>query len=241
MNCETTRRLIDAYMDSELDSSNAIEIEEHLSECDGCRSILESRQELSRAIKSAATYAPVPDSLRIQIRKEVRVTPRIRFGLMSTGIAFAVGVILMLAVWRPWSSVQDRMIGDVLSQHELAVASHKPTELTSADPKKLQSWFADKAGFIPTVPRLSAQGFDLSGGRLGVVGGRTVPVLVYRHGKHDIDIFVTFSGENPPIDADRDGIHVRTWNDCGIDYWAVSDDSPSDLATLHKEFLKHKQ
>ena len=240
MNCDAARRLIDAYMDSELDSPNAMAMDEHLANCEGCRRVLESRQSLSAAIKIAATYAPVPDSLRTQIRRETHIRPRLRFGPLSAGLAFAVGVVLVLAVWRPWRSPQERIASDVLAQHQLSLSAPKPLDITSDDSKKVQTWFTGKIGFSPSVPALHAQGFDLMGGRLALIGGHTVPVIVYKCGQHDVEVFVKPSDEYFPIDADRAGLHLRSWNDCGLDYWAVSNDSATELTTLHTEFLKHK-
>jgi len=238
--CEFTRRLIDAYMDSELDSPNAIEVEAHLAECDKCRQILEARQELSKAIKLAAGYVQAPAGLRTQIRRETHIKRRFRFGPVTTGIAFAVGVVLVLAFWRPWPSEQDRIIGDVLSQHETSVSTGHLVDVASADPKIIQAWFSNKLGYSPSVPALNKEGFELVGGRLGLVQGHSVPVVVYAHKQRKIDIFITPSGESSATDADREGIHVRSWNDCGVDYRAVSNDTPSDLSNLHKEFLIHK-
>jgi len=239
MNCSAARQLIDAYMDSELDSSHAIQIEAHLSECPACKRILESRQELSKAIKVAAAYMPAPASLQVHIRRQTNIRRRPRFGLLSTGLAFGVGIVLVVAIWRPWNSLQNRVINEVLTQHQRSEAAPNDVQVSSPDTAKIQTWFSSKISYTPHVPDLHKEGFTLKGGRLDVIGGHTVPVLVYTHDHHTIDIFIAPGEPDKIADADRDGLHVRSWYDCGLSYWAVSNDTPDDMATLNQKYFMH--
>lgn len=55
----------------------------------------------------------------------------------------------------------------------------------------------------PVVEDFAAQGYSLIGGRIDYAGTERVPVLVYRHGKHVIDVFVLSSavdaGSGAPV------------------------------------------
>jgi len=239
MNCESARRLIDAFMDSELDSSKAMEVEAHLSNCRGCQSMLEARQHLSRAIKQAVAYAPAPDHVRPHLMRRTRPLARLRFGSALAALALAVGLGVVLGVWQPWSpseARQDRILSAVLAHHRECLACSHFTDVASNDPKRIQSWFTAKLDYTPHVPAVSDQGFVLIGGRLDVVDGHTAPVVVYTHGPHHIDVFVTPSGESDSFDAERNGVHVLSWNDCGLGYWIVSDEAMQDLVGLRQDF-----
>jgi len=239
MNCETVRTLIDAYLDSELDFSKSIEVETHLASCEKCRLTLESRQQLSRAIKAAATYAPVPLSLRTTLRKETHPRPKLRFGLATTALAFAIGMALVLGFWQPWkvgNSLQDRIIGDMFSHHREAMACNRLVEMRSDKPKEVRSWFTSRVDYSPKVATPPEEQFKLLGGRMEVIAGRTVPVVAYTSNSHEIDVYVTSYEFGDINDSDRDGQHLMAWDDCGLHYWIVSDDPRGDLGALRQAF-----
>jgi anti-sigma factor RsiW len=62
-----------------------------------------------------------------------------------------------------------------------------------------------------------------------------VAALVYRQGPHVVNIFVRpipGEGERPPQSRVSDGFHVVSWRAYGMDWWAVSDLSESELEEL---------
>lgn len=239
MTCDSAARLIDAYMDSELDSAVALEVESHLAECASCRVVLESRQELSRAIKHAAAYVPAPARLRLQVRRRTSSRLRLRFGFATTALAFAFGVAIVLGVWRPWTvtpPLQDRILADVLLHHKESIACGHFTDIGTGDPKAIQAWNYKKLNFSPRVPAGADQGFSLVGARLDVIAGRTTPVLVYTKGANHTDVFITPSGESDNFGVDREQLHVISWNDCSLGYWIVSDAPLDDLVNLRQDF-----
>jgi anti-sigma factor RsiW len=62
--------------------------------------------------------------------------------------------------------------------------------VVSTDQHTVKPWFAGKVAMAPAVHDFAEQGYALMGGRIDYVGSERVPVLVYRHGKHLIDVFV---------------------------------------------------
>jgi anti-sigma factor RsiW len=54
----------------------------------------------------------------------------------------------------------------------------------------VKPWFAGKVSQAPVVQDFADRGFSLIGARIDYVGDERVPVLVYRHGQHVIDVFV---------------------------------------------------
>jgi anti-sigma factor RsiW len=78
--------------------------------------------------------------------------------------------------------------------------------------------------------------FPLQGGRLDIVRGRTVAVLVYGRRKHLINVFVwpTTEPDSPPLSSSQLGYHWIDWRKGGMEMCAVSDTAPVELAQLHR-------
>jgi anti-sigma factor RsiW len=64
MTCSNARALLTAYVDSELDVANSIEIETHLESCPACARIVDSQQRVRSAIQSGSLAYQLPGGLR---------------------------------------------------------------------------------------------------------------------------------------------------------------------------------
>src|SRR5947208_12512794 len=72
MNCEEATKLMDGYLDGELDPITSQTIELHLSDCRNCEQAYETHGALVRAIGSAALYYKAPAELRERIQSSLR-------------------------------------------------------------------------------------------------------------------------------------------------------------------------
>jgi anti-sigma factor RsiW len=107
-------------------------------------------------------------------------------------------------------------------------------DVQSTDQHTVKPWFDGKLDFAPPVHDFVNQGFPLQGGRLDVVHGRTVAVLVYARRKHLINVFVwpTTEADSQPLAGSQLGYHWIDWRNTGMEMCAVSDVSPDDLSEL---------
>ena len=99
----------------------------------------------------------------------------------------------------------------------------------------MKPWFNGKLDFAPPVKDFAEDGFPLVGGRLDVLGGRNVAVLIYARRKHFINVFVLPTKEpDTPIHPPglRQGYQWLHWRHQGMEYCAVSDVSVADLHEL---------
>src|SRR5947207_11728889 len=72
MNCEEATKLMDGYLDGELDPITSQKIEQHLRDCRNCEQAYETHRALVRAIGSAAPYYKAPAELRERIKSLLR-------------------------------------------------------------------------------------------------------------------------------------------------------------------------
>ena len=207
MDCKTAASLIEAYLDNELDRADARELEAHLESCVACRTALERLDELRRALRAADLRYTAPAALRERIAVSARVadsarrTPPqwLRYAAACV-LAFGAGG-LSLQLWNTThtaNAVSAQLDRDLFAAHWRALAATSPMDVVSTDQHTVKPWFAGKVPESPLVRDFASQGFPLAGGRIDYVGGTRVPVLVYQHGEHWIDVFVFASDIAPP-------------------------------------------
>jgi anti-sigma factor RsiW len=198
---------------------------------------------LSALIKTQANRYEAPADLRASIRAAVspnRATSpswwrRLQWPRLSA--AFACGILVSLALTRllPQLDASDRMAEEVVSSHVRSMMVAHLSDVVSSDQHTVKPWFAGKLDFSPPVHDLAKDGFPLAGGRLDYIGQRPVAALVYQRSKHVINVFVWPASPESPTRQPQapqslQGFNISGWADAGMQFWAVSDVSTSDLA-----------
>jgi anti-sigma factor (TIGR02949 family) len=225
------------YFDGELDAARAMEFEAHLEGCAACTRALAVQEALRKAIGAADLYAKAPASLRSRVRAQLS-TPRAVFAPRGGVRGFAAAASLLLVLFGAWRTVAWRadvaerdVAKQVLDAHLRSLQLTHLTDVASTDQHTVKPWFVGKIDFAPPVADFSSEGFPLAGGRLDVVGGRSVAALVYNRRKHVINLFVWPSEESdaaPRSGAQRGYAWIR-WTRGRMSFWVVSDVAPSDL------------
>ena len=104
-----------------------------------------------------------------------------RWAAMAASIVVALGIGWLGGVL----SLQGGREADELVAGYLRVAlGAHAVDVASSDRHTVKPWFAGRVDYSPPVHDLTAVGFPLVGGRLDVVDGRKVAVLVYRRNQH---------------------------------------------------------
>jgi anti-sigma factor (TIGR02949 family) len=119
MKCAEASRLLNPYIDGELELQSALEIEAHLQECPKCRAALAGMQALRVSIAHACEPEPAPARLRkaVQARLTAGSTlqqekPRPAWPAFAAWLAAAPGIAaLLLLGWlvltQPWNARPD--------------------------------------------------------------------------------------------------------------------------------------
>lgn len=237
---------LDAYLDGELASKDARELEAHLKECRDCTRMRDARVALGAAIRAEIPALRAPEELRTQLGSALRSAAGIstvRRPMPPLGWRWlALAASLVLVAVGSWQLASNRAADEALSQEVLTshVRSLMPghlTDVVSSDQHTVKPWFNGKLDFSPSVYDFAGRGYPLIGGRLDYLGGRPVAALVYGRRQHLINVFLWPATRGPAGGADvtvRQGYHLLHWMTPEYTYWVVSDLGMAEL----REFAK---
>ncbi|HLG99554.1 MAG TPA: anti-sigma factor [Bryobacteraceae bacterium] len=244
MTCKDARALLTAYVDSELDVANSIQIQAHLEDCAACARIVDNQQRVRSAIQSSSLTHEPPDEFQQRIRRGVRAESgaargRSRPAAAWPWIAIAAGVLLAIFVtgkvaFGPSGPPSDLVAQEIVDSHIRSTMPGHLTDVESTDRHTVKPWFNGKLDFAPPVEDFAADGFPLTGGRLDAIGGKTVAALIYRRNRHLINLYVWPSTEPASTPALRaiQGYNLVHWNQAGFACWLVSDLNSDELQQL---------
>jgi anti-sigma factor RsiW len=226
MNCEEAIKLMDGYLDGELDPITNQTIEKHLRECHNCDQAYKTHGSLIRAIGNAAPYFKAPAELRERIQSSLREEmaerptrsvardaqplfsrrqpqPRtIGWETSWNWLALAAAVIFAAIIaWNLVPRLQrpgaDQFLAtQLIDSHVRSLMATHLTDVASSDQHTVKPWLDAKLDFAPAVVDLSEKGFPLIGGRLDYLDNRPVGALVYQRRKHFINLFVWPAGSD---------------------------------------------
>jgi len=181
--CRESQRLLDAYLDGELDPAKLLDVEGHVNECVGCRERVELHRATSASLKRTARVA-APDGLRARAlaamqaekaRGEARA-PVLQAGAWRSFVPLASAAALALAFGSlgtgPKSGalndsvhagLGDELLQELIAEHSRPVPSYDRTDEKGA--RELEQYVG-----VPVHPAA----FERSGAHF--VGGRVMPV-----------------------------------------------------------------
>jgi anti-sigma factor RsiW len=220
MNCEEAIKLMDGYLDGELDPITSQTIEQHMRECRKCDQAYKTHGSLIRAIGNATPYFKAPAGLRERIQSSLREEiaeqpvrngvrgsqvlfrrrqPELRtilWGRSWNWLALAAAVLLAAIIgWNLFPRLQqpgaDQFLAtELIASHVRSLMANHLTDVASSDQHTVKPWLDTKLDFAPPVVDLSSEGFPLIGGRLDYLDNRPAAVLIYQRRKHFINLFV---------------------------------------------------
>jgi anti-sigma factor RsiW len=250
-----------AALDGEADALAMLRYERHVAGCPACAEEKRRLEALRAAVRTGATYHAAPEALRRRLQGALRATrgddppvpspagtsPQLRprapwrarlVGPWPVAAALLLGLAIGAGgagIWAGRAPDRDDTVEALLTSHARALQPGHLIDVASSDHHTVKPWFAGKLSFSPPVKDLAAAGFPLAGGRLDVLGGQTVAVVVYRHGGHSIDLYVRPAAGAPdqaPRALSRDGFNMVGWQEGGFALWAVSDMNEAELAAF---------
>lgn len=264
MRCDEAKTRIGMLHDGELANGEREAVTAHAAQCPECARYRDELGRLSRHLRQVRETAPLPLLERVRANLEVEAAeeaappaapwserPARRGPFTGATAALArrmrpymlqmAAVLVACAIsaggtawWMQQAQTTQLLAEDVLAAHMRALLQDNAVQVASLDTHTVKPWFAGRLEYTPLVKDLTAEGFQLIGGRLDYVDGRRVAALVYRRRLHQISLFVwPAHGEAAaPASTVIDGYNVLSWNKGGMTFWAVSDLGSGELGEL---------
>jgi anti-sigma factor RsiW len=238
---------IHAYLDGELDPTNALAVEERIAIDPTFAAECERIETLRRLTREHVPREAPPTRLRMRVENAVgirgphKLFAQRQFSWRALAASVAVtavvasGATSMLLAPSQMEPVRD----GIINAHIRSLMALQPIDVASSDRHTVKPWFNGRIPQAPRVVDLAGQDFPLVGGRVDVVGEIPVPTLVYSHRKHIISLTaVPMAGRanSAPLLRAVGGYNMYHWVEDGVAYWAVSDVVAADLDKFSELF-----
>ena len=224
MTCDEATKLMDGYLDGELDPITSQTIEQHLQECGRCDQAYKTHGSLIRAIGTTTPYFKASAELRERIQFSLReetdehlvrngvpgaqvqfhkrqseprsILSEIPWNWLGLAAAIILAAIIGLnVVPRLQRPEADQFLAtQLIASHVRSLMANHLTDVASSDQHTVKPWLDAKLDFAPPVVDLSDKGFPLVGGRLDYLDSRPVAALIFQRRKHFINLFVWPAG-----------------------------------------------
>jgi anti-sigma factor RsiW len=230
--CHEMELLMQAGHDGELDAAGSARVAAHLALCADCAAKAASLERLSTALRAEVNRPALPPLLAARAAKLARPTfsrPSLRGLAGGRGASAVAGMALaasLMLVLRPQTPPPQP--DEIVSAHIRALQPGHLMDVISTDRHTVKPWFNGRLDYAPPVQDFASSGFPLRGGRLDVLGGRTIGVLVFARATHTIDLAV-WPGTAPAGEVSIRGFNVITWSQSGMAFQAVSDLNTAEM------------
>ena len=240
--CSTIMKLVDAYLDGQLDVKESLRVESHLQECQDCRENFLAEKEFQGLVHSNASVAPAPEftarclqaALDREVRHRVRAQRFRRLPWMAAAIVLTAAVAVFVAMGESKARVP-RVVTLAVDAHTTYLRDPATLQIRSSDGSAVSAWLSKQLPFKVDIPGGGPPGFELVGGR--VVNDPQTPAayVAYDIGNDTVSLLVM-----PPQEtrlngrdvisfrnilfhpADVSGYHTLEWSDDRNTYVLVS-------------------
>ena len=247
MTPDTSRMLLHAYIDGELDAASTIEMESMIAASPVLRQEVECLAALRDALRTRATRFKAPSQLSESLSgvfpssQAEKISSEVPgwWRTLALGTTAAAAALLLWALGATFVSREARGVGieEVVSAHVRSLMVDHLTDLASAERHSVKPWLANRLDFAPMVDEFANDGFVLLGARLDYLGGKPAAAIVYRYRQHIINVFVqpapVNSASSIKLSRHR-GYNSATFDSAGMSYWVVSDVNQNDLGQFAK-------
>jgi anti-sigma factor RsiW len=228
-----------AYADGELEPSEKLMMERDLANDPEARSAIESWRRQSETLKR--TFASVaeeqfPPGIRAALNKPRRMEIR-RWHMFAAAAAVLLLLAGGLAIFLnlELGASDARAFADsALSAHVVYSAEVRhPVEVSASEKDHLNTWLSKRLGFKISAPDLSAQGFELIGGRLLHADRMPAAQFMYEDGnKRRLTVYVadnSTSRETSFRIEENSGYTACYWLDEHAAYAVTAELKPEEL------------
>jgi anti-sigma factor RsiW len=231
---------VHAYLDGELDPTNALAVEKRMANDPKLAAEYDRIEALQHLVRECLPRDVPPLGLRARVETSVGIrrsrTSFLRMQYSWRALAASIALTTLVASGSTSLLIAPQQSGivrdGIVDAHIRSLMAPQPIDIASSDRHTVKPWFAGRIPQAPHVVDLAKADFPLVGGRLDVVGETPVPTLVYGHRKHLISLTAVPDprGRNAaPVLSTVGGYHICHWTNGAVTYWAISDVGTPDL------------
>jgi anti-sigma factor RsiW len=254
LSCDEAQPLVRDAARGRLDEATRARVEAHRAGCAACAALADAEGALDRLIEEQLPQYAAPLVLKRRLQARLLPLPpaaaparprrRLVRWLGPVAAAAAAGLVLAVALQRPFVSPGEPLVSEAVADHLRVVYRERPVDIESGGPHQVKPWFTGRLDFaLPTVFGGDEQ-FALAGGAVGQYLDRKAAVLVYKCRLHTISLLVfradglTFPRGDRALGRVRaaarseHGFSVVVWRDGALGYALVSDLNMDELLTL---------
>ena len=246
MNCTETNKLLNAYLDQQLDAAHTVKVEHHIANCPSCNTSYRELSSLQDTIKDQLVYFSAPEPLKNQIINNLHTEPvasatdkasSSRPAKLRQGIALAASLLIGFVVVISYLQHHDEeaFIREVLSSHIRAISANRYADIKSSETATIIPWFARQLNFSPKIFSFADQGFKLAGGRLDSFQNQDIAAITYSIDHSFINVY---TWPSPDVDDapqefhNKQGYYLLYWCQNNMNYWIVSDGDSQQVNLL---------
>lgn len=256
MSCAETRRLLDAYVDNEIDVRGALDIDDHLAQCPACATARRGLRELRALARENLVSYALPEGFEARLGAALRAQPvperrsapaeppapppaplvlrrRNRsawIGFTSAAAAAALVAAVGPSLWHRGSEAAGE--DAIFAAHVRSLQANHLTDVASSDQHTVKPWFQGKLDYSISARDYAQAGFPLVGGRLDYVEDRPAAALVYQRARHVVNLFVwpaSNARDEPLRHVTHRGYSAYRWTRDGMSHSVVSDLNDAEL------------
>jgi anti-sigma factor RsiW len=234
------RLLLHAYLDDELSLPETIAARAQLAANPALAAEAKTIMRLKQALREKLPPETVPPRLKARVEAAVGLNRRARRPLwLALAASLVVAVLGSALATSTFLRLADRegVDGEIVDNHVRALMATKPVDVISTDQHTVKPWFNGKSIQSPEVVDTSAQGYPLVGGRIDVIRGAAVPVVVYSRRLHVIDVWALPPALTASVRSGArtlNGYNIVPFTAHGASYVAASDLAGDELEAFTK-------
>ncbi len=240
---QITQDMLHAYVDGQLDPSDMAQVETYLADnpdmLDELADWAEQNNDI-RALYPAPDHAiQLPETPAAQVAAN---SPRAPFGAIAASVAMlAIGA--GLGWYTRGNTQQDTeilvagLVSEAVNAHAVySVDPHRAVEVKASEEALLVSWLSNRVGQQLTAPDLTANGFELVGGRLLAVSEGPAAQFMYENAAGTrITLFAARGNGTQMAEfsyEQKGDTGTFTWADENLRYAIIGDIPREDLNAL---------
>jgi anti-sigma factor RsiW len=240
--CQSVQRLLDAFIDNEVCSSEAALVQQHIEDCSECASLLEDLLALKKTLRELPQDKPSP-ALKARVLERLdkeakgRIPAWLGFRPWPLAVGAAAALIVLAVIWQGgFVKFSEPMYPLMLADHHHVLSSKAETDMMSEDPEALWKWMNERSPFPIPSSLVSRSKLSLVGGRVAKMKGEDMVSIHYMHAEKQVSLHAMKSQapmpssakkmmvKGMPLFVDRyEGYNVVMWKEGGLLVCAVSD------------------